>query len=663
MSTAAWYLRRLRSMGPDEVVWRFRDAAAHRRWAKWQVRAWPLDGPPPSMQEHPTFERLLPAASRGLVAPEASASLLAAADRLLRGDWEILGVPRRDILDPDWFHDEVTGVRAPSSGYAFSINHRDEASVGNIKALWEVSRHHHLTVLAAAWWLTEDDRYAAAVDAQLRSWWQANPFLSGVHWTSGIEIAIRLISWTWARRLLGSWPKVEDLFEHNEQFQWQLWWHQRYLARFRSRGTSANNHVIAEAAGQLVAASAFPWFAESADWHANSLALLEAELHHNTFPSGVNRELATEYHGFVTELGLVAAAETAAAGQPVSDDTWSLLGRSLDVAAALVDVAGNPPRQGDGDDGRGLLVDAPEQSHWGRVLHMGASVMGAADWWPQTPPTVAGAALSSVLGRPRPVTHLAERPDRFDDAGIVLLRSGAGSEPELWCRCDSGPHGFLAIAAHAHADALSVEFRHDGVEILADPGTYCYHGEPEWRAYFRSTLGHNTLEVGGGDQSVSGGPFLWTRHARTRLVQRGREGDLQWWVAEHDGYGRTGGSSLLHRRSVLLDDSMAALTVEDRVSVGQAVSVRLAWHLGPRVEVELDGQRAHLTWPAAGGVRSATMELAAALTWSTHRGELDPVLGWYSHGFGRKEPATTLIGEGTAKASSPLITRVVVDNG
>ncbi|MST34736.1 hypothetical protein GHK86_18660, partial [Acidimicrobiaceae bacterium USS-CC1] len=65
---------------------------------------------------------------------------------------------------------------------------------------------------------------------------------------------------------------------------------------------------------------------------------------------------------------------------------------------------------------------------------------------------------------------------------------------------------FLSIAAHAHADALAVEVRHGGVDVLADPGTYCYHGEPAWRAYFRSTLAHNTLELGGTDQATSGGP-------------------------------------------------------------------------------------------------------------------------------------------------------------
>src|SRR5439155_507878 len=82
-------------------------------------------------------------------------------------------------------------------------------------------------------------------------------------------------------------------------------------------------------------------------------------------------------------------------------------------------------------------------------------------------------------GAPRP----AARPFELPDAGMTILRTPATDEPEIWVRCDGGPHGFLSIAAHAHADALSVEVRHGGVDVLADPGTYCYHGEPEWRQY------------------------------------------------------------------------------------------------------------------------------------------------------------------------------------
>ena len=172
----------------------------------------------------------------------------------------------RDSADPDWFLDPVSGRRSPDRRFAFGINHRDEADTGNVKQVWEMSRHHHLTVLATAWWLTRDDRYAEAVADQLRSWWRANPFLTGVHWTSGIEAGVRLLAWVWIRRLLDDWPKIGDLFEDDPDAQRQIAWHQEYLAAFPSHGSSANNHVIAEAAGLLAAASAFPWYAASPRW-------------------------------------------------------------------------------------------------------------------------------------------------------------------------------------------------------------------------------------------------------------------------------------------------------------------------------------------------------------------------------------------------------------
>ena len=133
--------------------------------------------------------------------------------------------------------------------------------------------------------------------------------------------------------------------------------------------------------------------------------------------------------------------------------------------------------------------------------------------------------LLAIDGRaPRRPCRPERRPSHFDDAGLTLMRSSPSDGEEIWCRCDAGPHGFLSIAAHAHADALAVEVRHDGMDVLADPGTYCYHGEPRWRSYFRSTLAHNTIEVAGPDQSTSGGPFLWTRHAQSTLMELEKDG-------------------------------------------------------------------------------------------------------------------------------------------
>ena len=224
---------------------------------------------PPTVADR-RFGPTVPDPARSRVQDDAATAVIRAADALLDGRWSVLGIQRVDVLDPDWFWDPVTGRRAPQDQLCFSIDHRDEAVTGNVKSVWELSRHHHLTVLASAFWLTGDDKYAEVVAAQLRSWWRANPFLSGVHWTSGIELGVRLVSWAWIRRLLDGWSGAVSLFEDDPWALRQIWWHQRFLAAFPSRGSSANNHAVAEACGQLVAACAFPWFEESDRWREDA---------------------------------------------------------------------------------------------------------------------------------------------------------------------------------------------------------------------------------------------------------------------------------------------------------------------------------------------------------------------------------------------------------
>jgi hypothetical protein len=651
-----WYARRVARMSPAEVAWRARDQALRVAWTRRQVRRDQIAATASRSVAERRFTAVLPPHTAAQVPEKAKTAVLRAADQLLLGEWEVLGVVRTDVARPDWFLDPVTGRRSPEDRYAFRIDHRSEEQTGNVKQVWEISRLQHLTLLATAWFLSHDQSYARRVADQLRSWWRENPFLSGIHWTSGIEIGIRLISLAWIRRLLDDWPGVAGLFERDELAVQQIRWHQQYLAAFTSRGSSANNHVIAEAAGQLVASCTFPWFRESERWRRKSARLLERELVRNTFPSGIGRELASDYQCFIAELGLLAAIEADASGHPLSADIWQRLCAMVDSAAALADERLRPPRQGDSDEGRALLLDAPAPNRWPALLALGEALFGRLDWWPPGAPD-AGSSIISALCATRDISgRPAQRPWRFADAGTTLLRAPAEQAPEIWCRCDGGPHGYLSIAAHAHADALSVEVRYGGVDVLADPGTYCYHGEPAWRSYFRSTIAHNTVELDGRSQSSDGGPFLWLRHAQAREIDVLDADGIARWSAEHDGY-MSLNPGARHRRCVKLDRAARTVDIADEI-LGGSHDIRLAFHLGPDVRAELDGARAALSWPTASTPGTARLELPHQLRWSLHRGETDPILGWYSPGLGRRVPAVTILGSGRCTAGAPLSSRL-----
>ena len=162
--------------------------------------------------------------------------------------------------------------------------------------------------------------------------------------------------------------------------------------------------MVAEAVGQLVASCAFPWFPQSERWRRASARLLERELLHNTFPSGINRELASDYHCFVAELGFLAAVEAEAAGHPLRQAVWQRLAATADSAAALLDEQMRPPRQGDSDEGRALLLDPPTPNSWPPLLALAGALVGPLDWWPR-PPADAGS-----VDRRRP--DAGHAPDR-----------------------------------------------------------------------------------------------------------------------------------------------------------------------------------------------------------------------------------------------------------
>ena len=106
-------------MSPAEIAWRVREQATSPRLgaaagaARPGGRAAAADGGAAGRARR--FTSPLPRGRRRRSCPSgARAAIIADADRLLKGEWEMLGVLRTDMEQPDWFHDPVTGpaVRA-----------------------------------------------------------------------------------------------------------------------------------------------------------------------------------------------------------------------------------------------------------------------------------------------------------------------------------------------------------------------------------------------------------------------------------------------------------------------------------------------------------------------------------------------------------------------
>src|SRR5262249_30432003 len=110
--------------------------------------------------------------------------------------------------------------------------------------------------------------------------------------------------------------------------------HARFVRAHFSLYSSANNHLIGEAAGLFVAALTWPYWPESAAWRDAAHAILERETLIQNAPDGVNREQATSYQQFELDLLLIALLAGRAHGTLFSAAVDARLEAMLEFVAA-----------------------------------------------------------------------------------------------------------------------------------------------------------------------------------------------------------------------------------------------------------------------------------------------------------------------------------------
>jgi hypothetical protein len=315
---------------------------------------------------------------------------------------------------------------------------------------------------------------------------------------------------------------------------------------------------------------------------------------------------------------------------------------------------GDPlPRYGDDDGGIALRLLPDQLPDVHRHLAAASAVLDEA---PDGPTDLAAAWLAGPGGpgaaapysqtRPAPVPRQAYAAS----GGLVVMR-----RDDRRITVDVGPLGYLSIAAHGHADALSVTVTAEGRELVGDPGTGSYYAEPAWRGAFRGTRMHATVTVDDEDQSVPGGPFLWVRHAATTV----RSVDLERGIveAEHDGYRRLA-EPVTHRRYVVAPPDRHSVLVVDLLTGEGAHRVRTSWPLHPGLAARTAGTTHLVSRDGRPVLQVATAATAQAEPWAV-RGDEQARLGWWSSRFEAWEPAW-LVGNVLDAAAMPAVVATVL---
>jgi hypothetical protein len=629
-----WYLSRLSSMQPSEVLWRARHAAR----VPFDWLAFKRNAQPPAADYRPFNPATYP------VRLHDHGSRL---DRIRIFD---LDFPIETAFD--WHRDYRYG-KTVDRRFSGALNIRDTAAVGDIKYIWEISRHQYLSALAFA---ANGNDEAGWIVATLTSWLGENPLLCGVNWTSSLELGLRLISWSLLYPRIASTVDREVVFR--DRWLASIYFHLKRIASNLSRYSSANNHLIGELAGLYVGASCFPFWRECTQWRASAKRELEREILLQVAEDGVNREQAMSYHLFTLELFLAAFI----VGRNTGDSFGEPFTQRLRAMLAFLDSAATPggdlPWYGDSDDARGFLF-AQDESALQVVSQLGALLFHEPAWsrFLDRPTAAAQALLPDLLDTQwqSDGQSMITRQEIFRDGGLAFVRSKNGAVSMMM---DFGPLGYTTIAAHGHADALSIGLAVDDEYFLVDSGTFSYHSHPEWRNYFRGTAAHNTARIDGEDQSCIAGRFLWSRKANARLLRWEDSSHEVVLEAEQDGYARLE-DPVIHQRCAVFNRNTGSLRLEDTFRCAADHQVELFFHMHEDSQVStIEPGHAEVEWR---GHRITFTSPAPFLKWSVIRGSEDPQLGWRSRAFNHKQPISTLRLAGTITKTTTITLDITVD--
>jgi hypothetical protein len=589
-----------------------------------------------------------------------------AAERILEGEFRLFGGHGWQLgFPPDWNRDVATGTHAPLT-FGKTLNYRDPALVGNIKYLWEPNRHLELVTLAQACRLTGEARFAAGCRILIDSWIAQCPYMRGPNWTSSLELGLRLVNWSCAWHILGG--DEAGLFREPGAMEFKERWlnavrqHCHFIAGHLSLHSSANNHLLGELLGLFIGATTWPCWRESEDWRERARRRFEEQALLQNDADGVNREQAIWYQHEVVDMMLMAGLTARANGCDFGPAFWSRLEAMLGFICCCMDVRGHVPALGDSDDA--VIVrfsPQPDFAVYRSLLASGAVLFGRGDFkhkaqaFDDKSRWLLGDAAADTFAAMQVQIPSQQVGRRFAGSGYYILGSDLESAREVRVVFDAASLGYLSIAAHGHADALSFTLSVCGVPLLIDSGTYAYHTERPWRDYFRGTAAHNTLRVDGLDQSVSAGPFLWSRHANARSIECALGQSSQRLVAEHDGYLRLA-DAVVHRREIIYECAARTLTVTDRLECNAQHLIEIFWHFPPECGVKLSAGTAHATLQGVGLELTWPVTLDARVA----RGNEEPIEGWISARFGERDPADTLVISGRVDAGWEGVTAIKI---
>lgn len=615
-----WFINRLKTMSIPEVMYRVNQLRKRKADKKYMGAFFELPDKPVS------FNNYLPQISISKIEDINLANTISVFGKKYSIDGKI-----------DW-HLDLMSKKIFENNYCFEMTPRTHGEKC-VKHTWEINRFHFLPNWALYYKKTGNKEILERIFSCIEDWIDENPYLVGVNWYTGLEVSVRLLNWwiVWNILELGEESDIGERNFNNEKWLPVIYSHLHYLDRYLSKYSSANNHLTGEIAGLYIGAKCWN-FKESEVWAKKAKRLLHEEivLQHT---QGVNKEEASEYIQFITDFFLLAYWIGEKSGDNFSMEYVSILEEIAEYIDVITHRDGETFFYGDADDGFVFKIE-PEESNFLNILNAVNIVLKK----PHLKRAKAPFSLKNhiLFGEQR--EKILDSSDAKESKEIKLYSYAKHfyiKNESIFAHFNIGSLGYLTTAAHGHADCLAFELKLNNKWFLIDPGTYSYHKEPKYRNYFKSTLAHNTISVNGKDQAINAAPMIWLDHYDSKVIEHSETNEALIIVGAHNGYEKEGVSL---KRSITWYKKVNKIIIEDSLTNQDKKdkNIKIHFHFNPELEISRSGNKWILQSLSG---EELTMNLDSRFESNNFFGSQNPILGWQSTEFYKKQPCHTIVGE------------------
>jgi Heparinase II/III-like protein/Concanavalin A-like lectin/glucanases superfamily/Heparinase II/III N-terminus/Bacterial Ig domain len=398
------------------------------------------------------------------------------------------------------------------------------------------------------------------------------------------------------------------------------------------------NHGFNEGAALLLLADNFPHMSGAAGWRTLGLERLKEMLANTIDADGVEVENSPFYQVYV--LGIVyQIAQWAKRYEPA-------------LAAPYAEAASKM-----------LAYTADITQPNGYLPMLGAT---ATTYMPSQDPDVYGpmaavdpefdfAFTRGAKGTPPPDGTVL-----FPVSGQFIMRSPQGAVSNLPNQTYVTFNAGTYRTSHSDLDAMGMTMYSNGTTLLPTSGLYTYTEEP-WLEYFHGTRSHNTVVVDGKDQ-VEGSATAGSHGAANGST----------WVSGVSGLY----AGVTHHRTIVVLRQGLTLVVDELAGTASHQYAQ-TWHLAPGSTVRESGGDTYVANAAGAPTLTISQADPTGITTQSLYGATDPIQGWYSNGYGAKQPDwaledtrtgtnalfTTLLAAGPYAAQASTVTETPVTGG